>query len=463
MTHLKKLLSGNSLLAIALFVLGLFFIFITPPMQVPDESSHFFRTWQVSEGGFNPKAVDRRLGGEIPNAVQKFCDGYFWMVWCPKGEECNKPKERFDEAYAIHLDKKEASFIDFNNTAIYSFIAYLPAALGIKIAQIFSDRVMIMFLMARFFNLLFWSGLLFFTLRGSAPGNRILLFLALLPGSVFINSSLSADVFSNTACFVFIALVLSIRSADQKIKLRNQIALVIFALLIASAKYIYLATIMSVFLIPSERFNSVKHKIVFITVLFVAGFLALFYWTNSAGNLYISYDAYHPDYRDHVALVPQVNPTEQLSWLKQNPSDFLQVLWHSIDKAWPTFLRQYIGVFGWLTIKLPETLIFLLIFNLLLSAITEPISFSLKERFVLFATFVAILVLVVTSQFLIWVPVGGNLIQNIQGRYLIPAVPFLVLSLAGLISAPNWIRKTSAVISLTSALFSLYLLYFYYH
>src|SRR5579859_4049749 len=58
-------------LAIFLFF-GLLFVFITPPIYTVDESTHFYRAYQVSTFHFIPHNVGAESGGPIPSGITAF-------------------------------------------------------------------------------------------------------------------------------------------------------------------------------------------------------------------------------------------------------------------------------------------------------------------------------------------------------------------------------------------------------
>jgi hypothetical protein len=60
------------LFAILFLLFGLLYVFLTPPIYVADESAHFYRTYQVSEGNFVPENVGNESGGKIPKSLSDF-------------------------------------------------------------------------------------------------------------------------------------------------------------------------------------------------------------------------------------------------------------------------------------------------------------------------------------------------------------------------------------------------------
>src|ERR1700683_5753565 len=53
---------------------GKFFLFLTPPFQVPDEYHHFYRSYQVSEGHLAQTIWHDQPGGFLPSSVIEFQD-----------------------------------------------------------------------------------------------------------------------------------------------------------------------------------------------------------------------------------------------------------------------------------------------------------------------------------------------------------------------------------------------------
>jgi hypothetical protein len=60
---------------------GLLFLFLTPPMQVPDEPAHFLRAWQISEGNLFADREDNRVGGWMPLSLEKFSHPYWLTIF----------------------------------------------------------------------------------------------------------------------------------------------------------------------------------------------------------------------------------------------------------------------------------------------------------------------------------------------------------------------------------------------
>ncbi len=102
-------------------------------------------------------------------------------------------------------------------------------------------------------------------------------------------------------------------------------------------------------------------------------------------------------------------------------------------------LREMIGVFGWLNFPLPWFLVlgFLLLLALgvcLLEPGTLRLSWPMRALF--FATALAGFVAAEFAIYSMWNAVGAPRVQGFQGRYFLPLLPFLLISLAN-----DWLRR----------------------
>jgi hypothetical protein len=55
-------------------ICGMLFMIIIPPMQIADESSHFYRAYQVSTGGLISKITPAGVGGVLPSGIVEFTE-----------------------------------------------------------------------------------------------------------------------------------------------------------------------------------------------------------------------------------------------------------------------------------------------------------------------------------------------------------------------------------------------------
>jgi hypothetical protein len=58
-------------------LLGSLYALIVPPFQVADEFNHFYRSWQITEGGITAvRTSDNRVGAELPLSLKTISEPF---------------------------------------------------------------------------------------------------------------------------------------------------------------------------------------------------------------------------------------------------------------------------------------------------------------------------------------------------------------------------------------------------
>jgi uncharacterized membrane protein len=144
--------------------------------------------------------------------------------------------------------------------------------------------------------------------------------------------------------------------------------------------------------------------------------------------------------------MPGVFPHDQVFYILSHPFEYFKTFGKMLLFRGDEYLKQFIGLLGWVDTKLPLWLISLNVGLIVFVSVVnftrtsdvhdsdswkneslKAISFSVKDRIILFGTFLLALWIVLTSQFIMWTPVGVNVILGVQGRYFIPIVPVFLL------------------------------------
>jgi uncharacterized membrane protein len=425
--HFLNRIPAEKFFVVAAFFFGILILFITPPFQVPDEPNHFYRTWQVAEGGLISVKMDKRVGGFLPSSLEKVVQPFYHIVYA---RDAKLQDVGINDLLKIPLNNVEKKFYDFNNTAMYSPVCYLPGAIAIFISKNLNTPPLYSFYVARLFNLLFWMLLVYSSIKIIPFHKWLFTFLGLLPMSLFVNMSLSADVVTNGICFLFIATVLKYAYGDFEVKAKHfvYLCLIIFFLMAVKSTYSPLALLL--LLVPKNRFRGAYSYLNQCLFLVCVGPLTFMLWSSLLNPLYISYENYNLNYREAAELVNGADMHRQIQYIMHHGSYFFKVLTGSFASAFDMYFKGYIGVFGWLDTPLPLWLIYSsygLILLLTIGSGQKNIRVTWLAKSIIALTFAIILFLVFLSQHLIWDVVGGDFIMNIQGRYLIPFTPLLFL------------------------------------
>jgi len=405
-------------LAIALIV-GILFVFITPPFQSPDEANHFNRAYQISEFQFLATKQQKQVGGYIPTSITKTVV----QVSTQKLEFHPKNKQSINMIFSlvkIPLNKNVKSFMPFENTAIYFPIMYLPQSVGILIGRVFNFSPIILMYIGRIFNLVSWSFLTFLAISIIPFGKRVMLLLALAPMALFQAASLSADGVINSLAFLLIAVFIRYAFDEEKnIDNKDIILIFMLSIVLALCKQSYFMISLLFLLIPAKKMASKKKYYVVFILLVVANIIGILAWT------YCTKYAILP-----LAYRPNVSAINQLLYIINDPFRYIQVICKTFSMYWSIYIIGWVGRLGWFDTVLPWQCIDLYILMLVFTAITDSnvdITINIKKRLVIFISLMLELILVVSLLYLSFNAVGSTYIVGVQGRYFIPVGPLLCL------------------------------------
>lgn len=444
-------------------VYGLSLVFLTPPFQSPDEPAHFYRAYQISEGHFLPDyhrpvgeiapgaaaggagahflAVEKDVGGgDLPDSLE-IVARRFAHLQRPRGYKASSTLDanyqvsaaELADAWHLALDPQRRHFTRFVS-AIYSPASYVPQAAAIFLARRLGFGPLALMYAGRVGNLVLWIFLSCLALRIAPTCRRPLLLLLLMPMTLFQAASLSADATTNALAVLFAAMVLryvkldtpagSLAAASPRVGPGACAAFAVMAAMLALAKFVYLPLLALVLLIPPARAGGPRRYAVAITILVLLSLAAFTAWTSQTRGL------------DTVVMdKPGINPAEQLHFLRTHPSHLRTLITATVARDGSRIIRSFVGNLGWL--DTPMSHLFTDAYLIAMFAAcwlqVERSSFS-RLLFILVAGApVAISTLAIALlNYLYVIPVGENVAGGIQGRYLIPLAPAVILLLWGL-------------------------------
>ncbi|MGW8655041.1 DUF2142 domain-containing protein, partial [Nocardia salmonicida] len=139
-------------------VFGAVFAVLTPAFWGHDEITQFGRAYQVAHGGVFPQRIvdDRGVayGGQIPVSVDELM-GYAFIDYNDNPEEPDAmvaDPAAYDRLGAAEISSTTRQMW-FTNTAAYSPVPYVPAAIGIRLGEALGLDVGGMYLLSRFAGL----------------------------------------------------------------------------------------------------------------------------------------------------------------------------------------------------------------------------------------------------------------------------------------------------------------------
>jgi uncharacterized membrane protein len=418
-------------------VAGLGFAFLTPPLAGYDEAIHFLRADQVSHGGLIATHRGHRLGGSVPSGLRAdlarlLTDGLL--------------ARRDHTAFLHHLGDRPPGgpkvFLDFPSSGVYSPVPYAPAAFFMTIGRTLGVSTLVLVYLGRLGCLLATLGLLCLAVRRMPTGRWMLAMVALLPVTVFQAAMLSADGITIALALLVLALALDLAATRPGAVTRGRLvetAIATIALGYAKPPYILFA---SALLIPSRRHRGRVGSTLAAAV--GAGFVATASWGAYASRVYVAprlpagFAAFGIG---RFTPFTHVDPRRQERFVVHHPWLFVRAIGRTLSSFGPDLAREALTqVPLW---RLP--LLAVIAAAVIVSATSfasdpPPVRFlGWRSRALLSAigaaTFLALMLLAYVG----WNAVGSPRIEAVQGRYLLPLVPLLLLVLPS--------RKAPATVS----------------
>ncbi len=390
---------------------------VTPPFQVPDEPQHFFRSVQLSEGDLLGVRVGDLAGGMLPGSYATFVER-----WLGTRESHAVRKKKIYEPAMIEyecnflVNPSEREFVEFSGSVRYSPLGYIPQVIGVSLARALNLGPIFHLYCARVLNgivavLIIWYGL------GIAGGARDCLFVAsCLPMSLYLFASASPDAMLIACAFVYMAWAVRIIES-KSINGAQTSRLVASALVVVSLKPVYAPLILIPLLGLCGRSRLLSRGVAMGIIPAGIGSIAFIIWTRYTTSLAL------PSGDRGVGF-----PADGLvSWLIAFARHLARTIWYRSED----YLRQMIGVFGWLTNDMPNGIYVLISVSAVLVIITgrrvRP-RFSTQVRVGLFLAVAVATMMIFVSLYVFWTKAGDWSITGVQGRYFIPLLPLLLLA-----------------------------------
>lgn len=386
-------------------------VFLTPPLQVPDENAHLVRAYQISTGTFiSPQHED--VNGNIVSFQEKTPLSFLELnkFSLPFAWQHAFSFDNIKDTLALPLEADNAASIDIPNTGQYSPVSYLPQALAAWLGMKLGLSLGSIFYLMRSAAVIFAAACLFLTLKLLREKLLLICLLSLMPMSMYEFASVSADSVNFALSLLITAFLLHLHSQASPLDAKKVLLLIAAALILGLIKQVYGVILLLYFLIPSSAIGSRK-RFYLLGVLLISLFLIVsMAWTSFA-------------YGGSEALMGAgsgINPQEQLAFVRQAPLQYISIFATTLSENFLQHYKEFVGILGWCVIPLPQPFYLLYFLLLAIGSLCGKLSLSLKQRGLIFASVLASVSVIFFNQYLTWTPVGNPQIYGVQGRYMIP-------------------------------------------
>lgn len=394
----------NIFLILALFF-GIIFVFLTPPIQVPDEHYHEIKSYATSEFYFWPVQNGDTYGYYFPKSIINFPSVNYPGI----APDSYTSYESILSQISVPLNQNSIDFFQFSN-GVYSPIGYIPQAAGMHVGKILNFSPLLLFYCGRLANLGVWIFLVYLAIRKIPFAKWLVVGISLMPMTLFESASLSPDALNNGLCILFIAFVIYCavnKNSGNPLSNSEILILLIMSIAISLIKG-YFPLSLLLFIIPVNAFSSKQKYWFTVLSIILLSILAYILWqilNSSVLSSNLPNDSFH----------------NLMQYILSNPFGYGYVLLTTFYLNGAFYLSTFIGALGWYTIWLPQNIYYIFFLCLIILGIIDnhqKSTLNIKQKTICLIIFAISAGMIATAMLLNggW---GASIISNIQGRYFI--------------------------------------------
>ncbi|MTD42426.1 DUF2142 domain-containing protein [Erwinia sp. CPCC 100877] len=389
--------------------IGLLFSILTPPHHTWDEYAHFIKSYNVAQGTLFPT---NELKRDYPVGFDKI--SHSSNLEYQSLEDFREVKKELGEVSLKNTEQK----VYPTTASINLFVPYLFSGLGMKIAMILNLPILYYLIFGKIMNVIAYALLSYFAIKKSPIVKRLIAFFAMLPINVFLAASLSCDFLAIGCIFLALAYTFDIIVNKKKLRKLDIALLLTLYTFITFSKVSYAPMFLFMFLFRKEQFENMKQrKWYYLLVVFFCGTVAIgtYYYANQLGIVQWQ--------------KPGVDSNAQLLGILKNPLSYLKMLFNYLSNKSVDYLVNMFTFFAYMNYAAPITAIFTIgtigffaWFDLPNYPLGEYEGLSKMDKLILSTGSLGTLLLSLTALYMSFTPVGLDIVQGFQGRYLLPIV-----------------------------------------
>ena len=234
---------------------GIFLVFAQPPGQGLDEGVHFYRVWTLSHGAIEAPSLHGHAGGKIPQCVVDYFNQFYT-------DASRRGSFSFVQYWRTPVGCSfKPVFTDFQGSAVYSPVAYIPSVIAVAILRGFDAPLPGIFFGGRLASLLAFVGLYYLAIRITPIGKQVMFVLGLLPTTLLLASCYSADPMSISLSALAVSLTLRCcRSVEENRTAFFVLVLVLMGLALTKPTFFIFGFLL--FLVPATVLGRQQHPFV---------------------------------------------------------------------------------------------------------------------------------------------------------------------------------------------------------
>lgn len=442
--------------------LGMMFLFVLPPLSAPDEVSHYISAYQLSSQlmGKTANAPDGRVLIRAQDSFIEDLNGVMAGDGTGPKDQAAQPQDeepRTSEPQAsksqtpepqtamvlgqeltestyqsIHdrglaAGEEEGSWVSYQPPVRTTPLAYIPQAIGITLARITGLGGLGLLYMGRLSNLIFFTAMGYITIRKIPFGKTVVAGVYLLPMTLHLAASFSYDVMIISLSGYFAAICLQLAYEARQVRSRDVVMLALIMGVMGPCKMVYGVIAGFCLLIPVKKFGGWGKWSAGAAAVLGAFGISMVLVNSRTVAMYTEAS------QGYITWAGEAGYT--FAQLIHNPLLVLRLCYNTLMWQGETLYSGMLGAaLGNMdpVINTPYVVILGLTAVLLILALRKPgeeLFMSMAHRgWIWFLCFLCLGALMF-SMLLAWTPVSSNVINGVQGRYLLPLLPMFLLTL----------------------------------
>ena len=382
---------------------GIMMIFLMPPFNVPDESSHFSRAYKDSL--FVTTEDDGRF--YFPKAINEFASKYANNVNFSdiKIYSRNYLSDMFKPVDYNIIDEKSSNY---SNVKYLSFVPYIPSTLIILAGRLSNIAPLVLLLLCRFVNLMIVIICCYYAIKNVPHFKKAFLVVTLFPIFIQQSAAINMDYLTNAVAILLISFIIQLIYKKDKITNKEFAILGGLCFILSLGKFGYFPILLLFFLVSNDKFKN-KYQAWAIKIAFILGTLILsFFFSLSAATVETAANVYGIKYFF-------TNPIDSINV-------FIRTVFARLDQD---IFRGFFDGFAYSTVwhqSLFKTFMYLMYFVFIIMSDENDEEISKISRCVLFGITILVIGIVYAIAFSQWTKTGERLINGIQARYFLPVL-----------------------------------------
>lgn len=392
-------------------IIGISFLFLIPPLNVPDEPAHFVKSYTL----LDKKSINDNGYAKINKDLYNFITDYKYT--CMDYKVKYNGRNYLNALFKTDDSESNSYTYNYTNTKKASILPYLPSALMIMLGKSFLPSLFLL-IFSRAINLVLSIIICYHALKIAPYFKKIFFVIMLLPTFIQQSAGINMDWLTNSVSLLIISYIMKLIYINEKINFKDILYLLILGFILSFCKFGFFPIMFLILLIPNKKIENTRLKPILIKILLILFVIIISYLNNTGMGGSTSLNS--PYYTIKFAISHPLNTI----------SVYLKTFINRFDTD--IFKGQFdsFGVYTKWKNSLFVTLLIIMYSFIFLVRDDNNKKLTKKERIVYLAVSAILILIPYTAMFLCWTFLGESTINGLQPRYFLVAELLLFIGIS---------------------------------